>query len=82
MPKDGMEQIPAAEMERVMRVQDVMLLATAQKITWWQAAEILGITVRTMRRWKGEVPEEGMQTLYDGPQRKAELAKARREPSR
>jgi hypothetical protein len=47
-----MEQIPAAELERVMRVQDVMLQATARKITWWQAAEILGISVRTMRRWK------------------------------
>ena len=50
MLEDGMEQIPAAEMERVMRVQDVMLQATARKITWWQAAEILGISVRTMRR--------------------------------
>jgi hypothetical protein len=34
-----MEQIPAAELERVMRVQDVILRATAKKITWWQAAE-------------------------------------------
>jgi hypothetical protein len=40
-----MDQITAAEMERVMRVQDVMLQATARKITWWQAVEILGIRV-------------------------------------
>jgi hypothetical protein len=39
-----MRQIPEAEVERVMRVQDVMLQATARKITWWQAADILGIS--------------------------------------
>jgi hypothetical protein len=32
----------AAEMERMMRVQDVLLKAMAKKITWWAAAEILG----------------------------------------
>ena len=61
-----MEQIPAAEMERVMRVQDVMLQATARKITWWQAAEILGISVRTMRRWKAKYEKKGMRVLFDG----------------
>src|SRR5215471_13304886 len=61
-----MEQIPAAELERVMRVQDVMLQATARKITWWQAAEILGISVRTMRRWKAKYEKKGMQMLFDG----------------
>src|SRR5215468_10385873 len=66
MPEDGMEHIPAAEMERVMRVQDVMLQATARKITWWQAAEILGISVRTMRRWKAKYEKKGMGMLFDG----------------
>ena len=61
-----MEQIPAAELERVMRVQDVMLQATARKITWWQAAEILGISVRTMRRWKWKYENKGMKMLFDG----------------
>jgi transposase len=60
-----MEQIPAAELERVMRVQDVMLQATARKITWWQAAEILGISVRTMRRWKWRYENKGMKMLFD-----------------
>jgi hypothetical protein len=35
-------------MERAMKVQDVMLQAMAKKITWWQAAEILGISDRHM----------------------------------
>src|SRR5262249_49907610 len=66
MPEDGMEQIPAAEMERVMRVQDVFLQAIARKITWWQAAEILGISDRTMRRWKAKHEKHGMRVLVDG----------------
>jgi Gram-negative bacterial TonB protein C-terminal len=43
---------PRAAMERAMKVQDVMLQAMAKKITWWQAAEILGISDRHMRRWR------------------------------
>src|ERR1700726_2440758 len=40
----SMEAYPRAAMERAMKVQDVMLQAMAKKITWWQAAEILGIS--------------------------------------
>ena len=61
-----MEQIPAAELERVMRVQDVMLRAMAKKITWWQAAEILGVSDRTMRRWKAKHEEHGLRMMVDG----------------
>jgi hypothetical protein len=32
--------------ERAMKVQEVMLEAMAKKISWWQAAEILGISDR------------------------------------
>ena len=46
----SMDSYPKAAMERAMKVQDVMLLAMAKKITWWQAAEILGISDRHMRR--------------------------------
>jgi hypothetical protein len=35
-------QYSAAEVERMMKVQDVMLKAMAKKITWWAAAEIIG----------------------------------------
>jgi transposase len=66
MPEGGMGQIPEAELERVMRVQDVMLQATSRKITWWQAAEILGISVRTMRRWKANYEKRGLRVLFDG----------------
>ena len=32
-----------------MKVQEVILRAMAKKITWWQAAEIIGISVRNMQ---------------------------------
>src|SRR5664279_3696758 len=38
-----------AAMERAMKVQEVILRAMAKKITWWQAAEIIGISDRQMR---------------------------------
>jgi len=61
-----MEQIPMAEWERTMKVQEVILRAMAKKITWWQAAEILGISNRTMRRWKWSYEHEGFKGLLDG----------------
>jgi hypothetical protein len=39
-----------AALERTMKIQEVILRALAKKITWWQAAEIIGITDRPMRR--------------------------------
>ena len=45
------QQCPTAEVERMMKLQDVLLKAIAKKITWWNAAEIVGVSDRTMRRW-------------------------------
>src|SRR5205807_7437822 len=61
----SMEAYPRAAMERAMKVQDVMLQAMAKKITWWQAAEILGISDRHMRRWRERYVEEGYNGLLD-----------------
>ena len=33
---------PLSAVERAMKVQEVILRALAKKITWWQAAEIIG----------------------------------------
>ena len=51
-----------AAMERAMKVQEVILRAIAKRITWWQAAEIIGISDRHMRRWRERYEEFG----YDG----------------
>src|ERR1039458_6164146 len=61
----SMEAYPRAAMERAMKVQDVMLQAMAKKITWWQAAEILGISDRQMRRIRERYEEEGYNGLLD-----------------
>src|SRR5215471_15113137 len=61
-----MEQIPATEAERTMKVQEVILRTMAKKINWWQAAEILGISNRTMRQWKWKYENEGFKGLLDG----------------
>jgi transposase len=52
-------------MERAMKVQEVILRAMAKKITWWQAAEIIGISDRQMRRWRERYEEHGYDGLYD-----------------
>ncbi len=60
-----MDSYPKAAMERAMKVQDVILQAMAKKITWWQAAEILGISDRHMRRWRERYVEQGYNGLFD-----------------
>jgi hypothetical protein len=60
-----MEAYPKAAMERAMKVQDVMLQAMARKISWWQAAEILGISDRHMRRIRKRYEEDGYNGLFD-----------------
>jgi transposase len=52
-------------MERMMKLQDVLLKAMAKKITWWEAAEIIGVTDRTMRRWRERLEEGGYSGLGD-----------------
>src|SRR5205809_2167758 len=52
-------------MERMMKVQDVLLKAMAKKITWWAAAEIIGVTDRTMRRWRERLETDGYSGLAD-----------------
>src|SRR6058998_1228943 len=52
-------------MERMMKLQDVLLKAMAKKITWWEAAEIIGVTDRTMRRWRERLEEGGYSGLAD-----------------
>jgi len=54
-----------AAVERAMKVQEVILRAMAKKITWWQAAEIIGISDRQMRRWHERYEEFGFRGLFD-----------------
>src|SRR5205814_1615246 len=60
-----------AAVERAMKVQEVILRAAAEKITWIQAAEILGVSPRHMRRWKEKYERFGFHALFDGRRSKA-----------
>jgi transposase len=61
-----MRHYSEAAVERAMKVQDVMLRALAKKITWLQAAEILGVSDRHLRRWRDKYEQFGFHALFDG----------------
>jgi transposase len=49
----------------MMKLHDVLLKAMAKKLSWWEAAEIIGVTDRTMRRWRERLETEGYSGLVD-----------------
>src|SRR5947209_10837925 len=53
------------------KLHDVFLKAMAKKIRWWDAAEIIGVTDRTMRRWRGRLEADGFSGLVDRRKGKA-----------
>lgn len=56
--------MPARETERMMKLQDVMK-AMAKKLTWIQAAEIAGMSVRSMQRKRQAYVDHGYNGLFD-----------------
>jgi len=68
---------PEPALERAMKVQEVILRAISGQILWMEAAEILGITDRQMRRWKTRYEEYGYDGLYD---RRKKMPSPRRMP--
>jgi transposase len=60
-----MKQMTPATVERAMKLQDVMLRAMGKRITWYQAAEILGLSGRQMLRWQTRYKHEGYDGLFD-----------------
>jgi transposase len=57
-------------MERMMKLQDVILKAMAKRITWLEAAEIICVCDRTMRRMRERYQEFGYDGLFDQRHRK------------
>jgi transposase len=55
---------PTAQ-ERAMKVREVLLRALSGELTWIQAAEILGYSTRTVRRWKWRLEHEPSNRLFD-----------------
>jgi transposase len=51
--------------ERAMKLVEIITRAMSGQITWIQAAEIAGITPRSLRRWKARWQREGYDGLFD-----------------
>jgi len=60
-----MPQAPTVQ-ERMMKMREVILRAVNRELTWIQAADILGFSARTMRRWKTKFEYAGFEGLIDG----------------
>jgi transposase len=51
--------------ERAMKAQEVIVRALAGTLTWIQAADILGLSPRTVRRWRWRLEHHGYDGLFD-----------------
>jgi transposase len=51
--------------ERAMKVQDVILRAMSGELSWLQAADILGMHPRSLRRWRARLQRVGYDGLLD-----------------
>jgi transposase len=56
---------PDAVWERAMTVQQVLLQALSGEIHWYRAADILGFSPRTLRRWRERYEQHGYVGLVD-----------------
>src|SRR5207249_10209824 len=52
-------------MERAMKIQEVILRAMSGALTWPQAADILGMHPRSLRRWRARQQRVGYDGLLD-----------------
>src|SRR3989442_15550491 len=75
---------PEAAVERAMKRQEVICRALAGTLTWLQAADILGIDPRSLRRWRARYQADRVLGLFDRRQlpspRKAPLAEVQHAP--
>ena len=60
-----MSEYPRSEVDRAMKVQEVIMRAMSGGLQWFEAAEIIGVSCRTMRRWKGRYPAHLLQHATD-----------------
>jgi len=54
-----------AALERAMKFSEVILQAMSGKLTWIQASDVLGVTPRTLRRWRVRYQKYGLRGLAD-----------------
>ena len=57
--QESLEIYPRTAAEQAMKLQEVLLRASAGEIKWWQPAEMIGISERQLRRWRKRSEEQG-----------------------
>ena len=50
---------------KAMKIQEVILKAVSKQILWIDAADIIGVSYRTMKRWKARYDEHGYDGIFD-----------------
>lgn len=60
-----MTQYTTAVMVKAMKIQEVILKAISKQIHWTEAADIIGVSYRTMKRWKYRYQQYGYDGLFD-----------------
>src|SRR3989338_11707425 len=50
---------------KAMKIQEVILKAASKQILWTEAADIIGVSYRTMKRWKMRYEERGYDGIFD-----------------
>jgi transposase len=56
---------PVRALERAMKIKEVITRAMSGQINWLEAAEIIGISDRSMRRWRKRLSTGGYEDLLD-----------------
>src|SRR3977135_2023054 len=72
-----MHLYPTRVLERAMKIKEVITRAISGSINWIQAAEILGMSDRQLRRWRIRWDQHGYDGLFD---HRARPPRARRVP--
>ena len=50
---------------KAMKIQEVILKAASKQILWTEAADIIGVSYRTMKRWKARYNAHGYDGIFD-----------------
>src|SRR5262245_33623902 len=65
-----MNQFGPEEAIQVMKVQEIICRAMSGQMSWLDAAQILGWSPRTLRRWRGRYEKYGYDGLFDRRKRR------------
>jgi transposase len=71
-----MTQYSFAATVKAMKIQEVILKAASGEILWIDAADIIGVSYRTMKRWKSNYEEFGYDGIFDWRMKTPSLKRA------